>query len=92
MFAIVTPQYFLRRLRKFLKKHPDLRARFAQIVDDLREDPFAPHLGYHQLSGELEGIQAVRLTYDYRITLTVVVTDKEITLLDIGSHDEVYRQ
>ena len=37
------------------------------------------------------GIQAVSLTYDYRITLTVIVTDKEITLLDIGSHDEVYR-
>ena len=39
----------------------------------------------------MEGIQAVSLTYDYRITLTVMVTDKEITLLDIGSHDEVYR-
>ena len=28
---------------------------------------------------------------DYRIILTIEVTDKEIILLDIGSHDEVYR-
>ena len=91
MFTIVTTQYFLRRARKFLRKHPDLRERFAQVVDDLKEDPFAPHLSYHHLGGTLDGIQAVSLTYDYRITLTVVVTDKEITLLDIGSHDEVYR-
>jgi len=91
MYTIVTTQFFMRRARKFLNRHPDLRPQFARVVDDLRTDPFAPHLDYHRLSGRLEGIQAVRLTHSYRITLTVVVTDKEITLLDIGSHDEVYR-
>lgn len=33
----------------------------------------------------------MRLTYSYRITLTLLITEKEISLLDIGSHDEVYR-
>jgi mRNA-degrading endonuclease RelE of RelBE toxin-antitoxin system len=33
----------------------------------------------------------VSLTHSYRITLTVMVTEHEIILLDIGSHDEVYR-
>jgi mRNA-degrading endonuclease RelE of RelBE toxin-antitoxin system len=28
---------------------------------------------------------------DYRIILTIVATDREIILLDIGSHDEVNR-
>jgi mRNA-degrading endonuclease RelE of RelBE toxin-antitoxin system len=28
---------------------------------------------------------------DYRIIRTIAVTDKEIILLDIGSHDAVYR-
>ena len=57
----------------------------------MKEDPFAPHLDYHHTEGKLDGIQAVSLTYDYRVTQTVMVTDKEITLLDIGSHSEVYR-
>jgi addiction module RelE/StbE family toxin len=91
VFAIFTTDYFLRRARKFLRKHPDLRERFVQVVDDLKEDPFAPHLDYHHLGGKLKDVQAVSITYDYRIILTIEVTDKEIILLDIGSHDEVYR-
>ena len=91
MFTIVTTEYFLRRLRKFLKKHPDLQERFAHVVDDLKQDPFAPHLAYHPLSGMLKDAQAVSVTYEYRIILRIEVTDQEIILLDIGSHDEVYR-
>lgn len=91
MFAIVATQYFLRRARKFLKKHPDLQERFAQVVDNLQQDPFAPHLAYHPLGGKLKGVQAVSITDSYRPTLTIVLSEKEIILLDIGSHDEVYR-
>ena len=91
MFNLVTTEYFLRRARKVFKQHPDLRGRFAQVVDDLQQDPFAPHLDYHHLGGKLNGIQAVRLTASYRITLTIVIAEKEIFLLDIGTHDEVYR-
>ncbi len=91
MFGLVTTQFFLRRARKFFKKHPELRSRFAQVVTDLQQDPFAPHLGYHHLGGKLQGIQAVRLTDSYRVTLTIIISAQEITLLDIGSHDEVYR-
>ena len=91
MFTIVTTEYFLRRSRKFLKKHPDLRRRYAEIIDDLKDDPFAPHLAYHPLSGKLKGSQAVRITESYRITLTIILTERQVILLDIGSHDEVYR-
>ena len=91
MFRLLTTEYFLRRSRKFLKKHPELKPRYEKIIADLRQDPFAPHLEYHPLSGKLEGIQAVRITYYYRITLTIAITEREIILLDVGSHDEVYR-
>ncbi len=91
MFTIVATRHFLRRARKFFKKHPDLESRFAQVVDDLKQDPFAPHLAYHHLGGKLRGIQAVSITESYRITLTIVILEREIILLDIGSHDEVYR-
>ena len=90
MYSLLTTEYFLRKSRKFLKKHPDLRSRYARVIDDLKEDPFARHLRYHQLSGEMEGLQAVSLTYDYRIILTVLVTEKGVVLLDIGDHDDVY--
>ena len=91
MFTLVTTNYFLRRARKFLQKHPDLRERFAQVVDDLKQDPFAPHLAYHHLGGKLKDVEAVSITYNYRIIFTIEVRDKEVILLDVGSNDEVYR-
>ena len=91
MFVIVTSNYFLKRAKKFFRKHPDLKQRFAGIVDTLKKDPSHPRLELHSLGGKLNGSQAISLTDGYRITLTVMVTDKEIILLDIGSHDEVYR-
>ena len=91
MFTIVTPHQFLRQARKFFQKHPDLKIRFANVLDELHKDPFQPQLGLHALSGKLNGCYAISLTYTYRITLTLIVSAEEITLLDIGSHDEVYR-
>ena len=55
------------------------------------DDPFQPRLRLHPLQGPLQGIYAVRLTYKYRIVLTFKPAEREIVLLDVGSHDEVYR-
>jgi mRNA-degrading endonuclease YafQ of YafQ-DinJ toxin-antitoxin module len=91
VFTVTTSDRFIRLARKFFKKHPDLKPRFAATVSALQQDPFQPDLGLHQLTGKLAGCHAVRLTYSYRITLTLLITEREIILLDIGSHDEVYR-
>ena len=90
-FALVTTQHFERRARKFLRKHPDLRQALRDTLDDLSRDPFQPKLKLHLLSGNLAGVQAVSLTYSYRLTLQVRVTEQEVVLLDIGTHDEIYR-
>jgi mRNA-degrading endonuclease YafQ of YafQ-DinJ toxin-antitoxin module len=90
-FALVTTRHFERRARKFLRKHPDLRQALRDALDDLSRDPFQPKLKLHPLSGNLGGVQAVSLTYSYRVTLLVRVTEQELVLLDIGTHDEVYR-
>jgi len=89
-WTLVTAASFDRRARKFLTRHPDLRPRLAETLEKLRADPFDPSLRLHPLTGKLEGLQAVSLTYSYRITLTLQITEHEILLLDIGSHDEVY--
>ncbi len=91
MYAIITPEQFLRQARKFFKKHPELKPRFTTTLTDLQRDPFQPHLKLHPLTGKLAGCHAVSLMYSSRITLTLLITEKEIVLLDIGSHDEVYR-
>lgn len=89
-WSLATTAFFDRRARKFLTKHPDLRPRFAETLAQLSSDPFQPALRLHPLGGRLQGLQAVSLTYSYRITLTLQITEHEILLIDIGSHDEVY--
>lgn len=91
MFSVTTSEKFLRQASRFFRKHPDLKPRFATTVSAMQQDPFQPVLGLHQLTGKLSGCHAIRLTYSYRITLTLLISEHEIILLDIGSHDEVYR-
>ncbi|OGQ98163.1 MAG: plasmid stabilization protein [Deltaproteobacteria bacterium RIFOXYD12_FULL_55_16] len=91
MYSLVWTSSFTRAAGKFIKQHPELREKFTITLNDLERDPFQPHLRYHHLSGKLQGVQAISITSNYRLTLTLVISDKEIILLDIGSHDEVYR-
>jgi mRNA-degrading endonuclease YafQ of YafQ-DinJ toxin-antitoxin module len=91
MYTLVWTAHFTRVAGKFVKRHPELKKKVALILRDLEKDPFQPHLDYHHLGGKQTGIQAVSITGSYRMTMTVIITKKEIILLDIGSHDEVYR-
>lgn len=94
-FELVTTQHFERRARKFVRKHPDLRRALRDTLDDLSRDPFQAKLKLHpfsrNLAGNLAGVQAVSVTYAYRLTVLLRVTEQEVVLLDIGTHDEVYR-
>lgn len=90
-YSIDTTPAFERNLRKFVRKYPELKQRIDQVFQDLREDPFQPHLRLHQLRGDLRDFHAVRVDHSRRIVLTLRVTEREIVLVAIGPHDEVYR-
>ncbi len=90
MYRLVASESFLRQARKFFRRHPDLKPRYREVLEALSSDPFDRRLGLHPLKGDLAGLHAVRLTYKYRITLILEIRAKEIVLLDIGSHEDVY--
>ncbi len=90
MYAVTAPRQFMRQARKFFKKHPDLKPRFKRLLEAMQNDPFRTSLGLHPLSGRLSACYAASLTSSYRVTLTLLIKEKEIILLDIGSHDGVY--
>ncbi len=90
-FALVWTESFARTARKFLRRHPEMAGLFEDVIRQLEADPRAPRLRLHPLRGKHAGTCAVSLTYEYRIVLIMRITAKEIVLLDVGSHDEVYR-
>ena len=91
MWALVRSRTFDRRLAKFVRRHPDLRGRLADVFLALEQDPFQPRLRLHPLRGELSELHAVSVTYSDRIVLRLQIAGREVVLLDIGSHDDVYR-
>jgi len=92
MYILVWTAHFIRAAEKFKKRHPELKKRLADVLRDLEKDPFQPHLHYHHLGGKLKGVQAVSINDKYRVSLTVAISEKEVILLDVGSHDEAYRK
>jgi len=90
-YVLRTTPFFERRSRKFLRRHPDLADPLDDVLARLAENPDEPTLRLHQLSGRLDGHHAVSITYDYRIVLVLRRVAGFIVLIDIGSHDEVYR-
>jgi mRNA-degrading endonuclease YafQ of YafQ-DinJ toxin-antitoxin module len=90
-WTLYRTQTFLATARKFFHRHPGLKPEFADILRQLQEDPFAPRLRLHPLQGKHRGKRAVSLTYSFRVVLTLQIRGHKVILLDIGSHDEVYR-
>ena len=70
---------------------PELAGLFEDVLLQLETDPHAPKLRLHRLKGTQHDQHSVSLTYSYCIVLIHRITVAEIILLDVGSHDEVYR-
>jgi mRNA-degrading endonuclease YafQ of YafQ-DinJ toxin-antitoxin module len=90
-FELVFTQSYNRRAAKWIKKHPELKPQYLTTLQLLQADPFHPSLRLHPLKGRLEGLHSVSINLSYRITLELLMTEREIVPVNIGSHDAVYR-
>jgi mRNA-degrading endonuclease YafQ of YafQ-DinJ toxin-antitoxin module len=91
MIRLVWTKTFAHTAKRVLKKNPDLKNEFERTLKQLEENPSHPKLKLHPLKGRLAGKHAVSITYSHRIVLILALNEGEIVLLDVGSHDEVYR-
>ena len=89
-YKLVFPDSYVRRARKFLKKHPDLRNQYQKTLELLALNPHHPSLRLHRLQGQLSDLSSVSVNMSYRILLEIIIEEKGIILVDIGNHDHVY--
>ena len=90
MYKLVESQSYKKKLTKFFKKHKNLLSKYEKTMFLLESNPFHPSLRLHKLQGSLKEFHSVSIDMDYRILLDFIVVDKQIILVDIGSHDEIY--
>lgn len=90
-YTLIFTDSYNRRARKWLKKHPDLKNHYLKTLQLLQLNPSHPSLRLHPLKGRLQGLQSVSISLSHRITLEMLVSEAEIILVNVGSHDAVYR-
>jgi mRNA-degrading endonuclease YafQ of YafQ-DinJ toxin-antitoxin module len=80
-----------RRLKRFLKQHPELFSSYGKTIEMIKINPHHPSLRLHKLKGALQAFHSVSINIKYRITIEFIIQDKLIIPVMIGCHDEAYR-
>jgi len=89
-YKLIYTDSYIRRAAKFLKKHPGLVSQYEKSLKILEVNPQHPSLRLHQLKGKLNDLHSVSINVSYRITLEFYFADKEIVLVNVGHHDDIY--
>ena len=90
MAEIFYTDSYLKRARKFIKKHPELVSLYEKTLKLLEINPHHPSLRLHKLHGKLSGLYSVSINISYRISIIFLIEDDKIIPVELGSHDEVY--
>lgn len=90
MIEIIYTDSYIKRARKFIKRHPELLSQYKKTLELLEINPNHPSLRLHKLKGTLSELYSVSINISYRISLDFIIEDDKIILIDVGSHDEVY--
>lgn len=89
-YMLVFTETYNRQALRWLKKHPDLRQQYLKTLQLLEANPFHPSLRLHPLNGRLQGIHSISINLSYRITLELLIQDKQIIPINVGDHDAIY--
>ncbi len=90
--ALEPTSAFLRAAKRLARRQPGREADLHKVLELLEADAFAPSLRTHKLKGVLSGCWASSVGYDLRVIFEIlpVAGGEKISLLSIGTHDEVY--
>jgi mRNA-degrading endonuclease RelE of RelBE toxin-antitoxin system len=90
-YQLIFTETYLKHAKKFAKKHPKLRQKHLKTLQILELNLYHLSLRLHKLSGRLEGAYSISINLSYRITIEFLIEDKQIILINIGTHQTVYR-
>jgi mRNA-degrading endonuclease YafQ of YafQ-DinJ toxin-antitoxin module len=87
---IVFTERYTRIAARLLQRHPDMARAYVKTLALLEVNPQHPSLRLHALGGRLTGVHSVSINLSHRITIHLLITEREIVPLDLGDHDAVY--
>ena len=90
VYRLVYTERYTRTAARFLKLHPEMANAYLKTLALLELNPHHPSLRLHTLGGRLKGVHSVSINLSYRITLHLLLAEKEIVPINVGDHDAVY--
>ena len=89
-YKIIVTDSYLKKLKKFLKKHPNILERYIKTIEILEVNPHHPSLRLHKVQGRLCEFHSISINVEYRVIIDFIIKNNEIIPVDIGTHDDVY--
>ena len=90
MAEIIYTDSYLKRAKRFIKKHPELISQYGKTLKLLELNPNHPSLKLHKLHGKLSELYSVLINISYRISIYFLIDKDKTVPVDIGCHDDVY--
>ncbi|MCF6224742.1 MAG: hypothetical protein L3J22_00350 [Xanthomonadales bacterium] len=90
VYTLIYPETYIKKTKILLRKHPDIHNQYRKTLQLLELNPRHPSLRLHKLEGRLQHLSSVSINMHYRIVLEFIIQDKEIILINIGDHGQVY--
>ena len=89
-YTLVFTDQYNRRAARFQKRHPQVREQYRKTLLLLQANPQHPSLRLHALGGKLSGLHSVSINLSYRVTLELVIRERQIVPINVGDHDAIY--
>lgn len=86
MYEIIFTETYMKIAGKWIKKHPDLKAKYYNTIEMLEINPFHNSLRLHKLKGVSSNFYSVSIDMKYRIIIDFIIEDNKIIPLNIGDH------
>lgn len=90
MADILYTENYLKRAKRFVKKHPELVSQYEKTLKLLEINPYHPSLRLHKLTEKLSELYSVSINISYRISIYFLPEENKIIPVDVGRHDEIY--
>ena len=87
MNKIIYTETYIKRVKKFIKKHPEIISQYEKTLKLLEVNPFHTSLRLHRLKGRLSSLYSVFTNISYRICIDFIIEEDKIILIDIGKHN-----
>lgn len=87
---ILVSSTFKKAFETKTKKNKTLKEKFYKALEIFMNDPFAPQLKTHKLSGVLKDLWSFSVEYNIRVIFYFQKDPTGAVLVNFGTHDETY--